>query len=129
MVVERHGRQARLAFEYEHQRAPVETLHGDLREYLRSVDLVEQDVDELFPRGGLLRGARLDLGLDVQGDVVGAVPVDQVEDLAEQRMRNPGFGTGRGPRSCGTCESWMLLFRCRRTRRERRLHPISARMT
>ena len=92
VVGQRDQRQPRLDLAHPAQRAPVEALDGDLLEQAGRPDLARGDLDELLARRGLARRAGLDLGLDVELHVVGAVALDQREDLAQQR--HPGARHG-----------------------------------
>ncbi len=91
-MVRADQRQLRLDLTHAHQRAPVEALDGDLLEQPGGADLGRGDPDELLAGGGLGRGARLDLGLDVELHVLRPVAVDQREHLTQQR--HPGTRDG-----------------------------------
>lgn len=83
VVCQRDQRQPGLDFADSHQRAPVEALDRDLAQQAGVASLRDECLNELLARRGLTRSAGLNLGLDVECDVVGAIRVHEVEHLAQ----------------------------------------------
>jgi hypothetical protein len=69
-VGQRDQGQTGLDLAHAHERSPVEALDRHPVEQAGLADLARDDLHELFPRRGLLRRRRLDLGLDVEPDLV-----------------------------------------------------------
>ncbi len=70
------------------ERAPVEALHRDARCQAGIADRFRNHGRERVGIGYVCAGLRLDLGFDVEADMIGAAAFDQIEHLGQRRNAN-----------------------------------------